>query len=242
MKIAPVLGIVGAVLLHALFLLFGGLIFGREKENHGTTQQVELMSETEAEAEKEKEKERKKEEDAEREKEEIDQEQEKAPDAEEIVRNLELTPMNDGPALEAASLSAIEAALSGQSSSGDFAEALSFNSGGRIGSTGKGGAFDEKFEDAFGLNEIDQKARPIFQTSPLFPAEMRGKKIDGVVTLQLIVDASGKVVNSKVANSTHPAFDKPAIDAVKQWKFEPAVRAGKRVPDKILVSIRFKQS
>lgn len=243
MKIAPILGVVGAVLLHALFLLFGGLIFGHEAENKGTTQQVDLLSETEAEAEKKKEEEKKKEQANEEEKEKIEAEQEQVPDAEEIVRNLELTPSNDAPALEAASLAAIEQALSGQGGGGgDFDEALSFASGGRIGGTGRAGSLEEKIESAFSLTEIDQKPRPLFQTLPLFPAEMRGKKIEGIVTLTFVVDAAGKVINLKVLKSTHPAFEKPAIDAVKQWKFEPAVKGGQRVPCKMRAPIRFPPS
>ncbi len=71
---------------------------------------------------------------------------------------------------------------------------------------------------------------------------MRGKKVDGVVTLIFVVDASGKVVDPRVESSSNSAFDNPALSAVKKWKFEPGLRAGKRVATKMRVPIRFPAS
>jgi periplasmic protein TonB len=232
-------GIFCAVGLHAGFILFGGLLFNGDDEDQGTLQEVELISADAAAEEPEKEQE-----DAQvaEDAEELQVETEEAPDADELIRDLEVSAAVDAPALEAASLSAIEAALSGQGGGGDFAAALDFASGGRIGGKGKAGVLDATLESAFSLAEIDQKPRAIFQAAPLYPAEMRGKKVEGVVTLIFVVDAAGKVTGPRVEKSTHPAFDKPALDAVAQWKFEPAVKAGQRVGCKMRVPIRFQQS
>ncbi len=166
--------------------------------------------------------------------------EEAPPDAAEVIRNLELSAAASAPALEAASLSAIEAALSGGAGgSGDFSQALSFASGGRIGGMAKAGVMDESSKSAFSLSEIDQKPRPIFQSAPVFPPQLAGKKVDGLVTILFVVDATGKVSNPRVEKSSHPAFERPAVDAVKQWKFEPAVRGGKRVACKVRAPIRF---
>ena len=116
---------------------------------------------------------------------------------------------------------------------------LSFSSGGRIGGMAKAGTLEEDLENAFNLSEIDQKPRAIMQGSPVYPATMRGKKVEGVVTVLFIVDPTGKVTNPRVEKSTHPEFERPAVDAVKQWKFEPAVKGGQRVPCKMRVPIRF---
>lgn len=236
---AKFFGIACAVAMHVGFILFGGLLLGSGKEDEGTLQEVELLSVDDAAAEKKKEE--TEEQDTETE-EEIDAEAEPPPDAAEIIRNLELASVVDAPALEAASLSAIELALSGQTGSGDFADVLSLSGGGRIGGMGKAGALDQELENAFSLAEIDQQPRAVFQASPLYPAEMRGKKLEGVVTVIFVVDESGKVINPRVAKSTHPAFERPALDAVKQWKFEPAVKAGQRVGCKTRVTIRFEPS
>ena len=225
-----------ALALHAGFILFGGLLFFHEKKDEGTLQEVELIAEDEAAPEK------KPEEKPVEKSDELETEVEEVPDAAEIIRNLELSSPSLEPALEAASLSAIEQALSGAGGGGDFADALSFASGGRIGGMGKPGALDDTLEGAFSLAEIDQRPRAIFQSSPLYPSEMRGKKVEGVVTVIFVVDASGKVTGPRVEKSSHPAFEKPALDAVKQWKFEPAVKGGQRVGCKMRVPIRFQPS
>ena len=234
MKINLFFGISCALALHAVIILFGGVLFFGHKKGFGTLQQVELLSNEDVTAEKEKLKEETMTDKAE------EMENEQVPDASEIMRNLELSTATSAPELEAASLSAIEAALSGQAGgSGDFAEALSFSSGGRIGGIGKSGALDKSLESAFSLGEIDQKPRAIFQAAPVFPNELRGRKLEGVVIVLFVVDATGKVAQPRVEKSSHPAFEKPALDAVKQWKFEPAIKGGNRVPCKMRVPIRF---
>lgn len=230
------LGLFLAFVAHAGLILFGGLVFGCEHEETRVHQDVELLSETDSEKPKDKP------EDKPREPEEkVDPDAEKPPDAAEVIRSLE-TPPAEPPALEAASLGAIEQALNGGSAGGAFADALTLASGGRIGGTGKGNALDSTMERAFSLAEIDQKPRAVFQASPLFPAEMRGKKVEGVVTMIFIVDPAGRVAKPRAVTSSHPAFEKPAIDALKQWKFEPAVRAGQRVACNMRVTVRFQQS
>jgi len=230
-------GIFCALLLHAGVLLFGGLVFGTGKKEGGTSQQVDLLSDDAVETKKDEKEEEPKTEP----KDEMETQEEEAPDAAELIRSLE-SPALQAPALDASSLGAIEAALNGQLGSGDFADSVSFTSGGRIGGTGKAGGNDVELENAFSLAEIDQKPRAIFQAAPLFPNEMRNKKIEGVVTLIFVVDPTGKVTNPRIEKSSHPAFEKPALDAVKQWKFEPGVKAGKRVGCKMRVPIRFQPS
>jgi protein TonB len=233
------LAIVVAAVLHAGFLLFGGLLIPDAKEDRGTLQDVDLLVDegTTGDAKKD---------GPEPERtvtEVMETEQEAPPDAEEVIRSIEVSAEAAAPALEAASLSAIEQALSGGSGpGGDFAEALTFASGGRIGGTGKPGTVEEGIEKAFSLTEIDQKPRAIFQSAPLYPSEMRGKKVEGVVTVIFVVDPSGKVSAPRVEQSTHAAFEKPALEAIRQWKFEPAVKGGARVPCKMRIPIRFQPS
>src|SRR5262245_13749827 len=238
MRIGLFLGVGCAITLHGGFVLFGGLLFpGMKKDDHADMHQVELLSEAET-AEKKKD-DPPPDKNVEK-KDEIEQQEEKPPDAAEIIRSIELSAAAQAPALEAASLSAIADALNGSAGGGgDFAEALTFASGGKIGGTGKAGVLEQTMEKAFSLDEIDQKPRAIFQASPIYPSEMRGKKIEWVVTLIFLVDASGKVTNPKVEKSSASAFDRPALDAIKRWKFEAGVKGGQRVPCGMRETIRF---
>jgi protein TonB len=240
MKFGTGIGIVCAVVAHVGFLLFGGALFLDETEDHGTLQKVELLSSEEAEQPEEEEPEETPAET--RPADELQVEEEPPPDSAEVVRDLELSAAASSTALEAASLGAIEAALSGVGGGGNFADALSFASGGRIGGLAKAGALDQKLEDAFTLDEIDQKPRVVFQSSPPYPAEMRGRNVEGLVSVIFVVDATGKVAGPRVESANHKAFEKPALAAVKQWKFEPAVKGGQRVSCKTRVQIRFPAS
>ena len=204
------IGIACAVALHALIILFGGAFLKSSANKHSAPQQVELFSQDQEMVVEEKPKELPAE------------ETEKTPD--------------EKPELEAASLSDIEAELSGQAAvGGDFAAALSFSSG-RIGSKGSAGE-DQTLDKAFSLSEIDQKPRAIIQTAPVYPSGMQ--KTEGVVSVLFVVDQTGKVSNPRIEKSSNKEFEKPAIDAVKQWKFEPAVKAGQRVSCRMRVPIRF---
>jgi len=245
MKFGWVMGVTCAVLAHVGVLLFGGILFLDDGQDHGTLQQVELVGAEEVEAEKAKEAEEEQRQEAEERaaEDELEAEEEPAPDSAEVVRNLELSAAASAPRLEAASLSAIEAALSGRGGGGgDFADALSFASGGRIGGLAGAGALEEKLEQAFEMGDIDQKPRVVFQTAPPYPAQMRGRKVEGLVTVICVVDETGRVDRPRVESSSHEAFEKPALDAVKQWKFEPAVKGGRRVSCPMRIPIRFPAS
>ena len=179
----------------------------------------------------------------EEEKQEVKQETEAPPDPNQSIKSVDAPSQSsdDAPALDAASLSAIEAALNGGGvAGGDFgAGAASLATGGRIGGTGKGGGEEQASEEAFSMSEIDQRPRPIQQVAGTFPQEMRSKSVEGVVTLIFIVDETGRVVNPRVEKASHPAFEAPALEALRQWKFEPAVKSGKRVSCRMRVPMRF---
>ncbi len=57
---------------------------------------------------------------------------------------------------------------------------------------------------------------------PVYPPEARAKKIEGRVTLMVIVDTSGKVEDDIEVVDSVPMLDQAAIEAVHQWSFTPA--------------------
>ena len=94
-------------------------------------------------------------------------------------------------------------------------------------------------DQIFSLSELDQKPRPIFQRPPTYPQELRKQKRQGTVYILFTVDKQGRVSDAKVDKSTDPAFEKPALEAVKQWKFEPGTRKGEPVQFRMRVPITF---
>jgi protein TonB len=240
MRILRILGVISALLLHVGFLAFGGILFAGPEHGAGSVREVELLSSVEEEEKREEEQQ-----DAETREanEDLAQEEEAPPDAAEIIRSLELTPLVAAPALDTVSLSAIEAALSGNLGvGGDFFQSADLSSGGRIGGTGQAGLSGEALDQAFSLAEVDQQARAVYQVSPNYPADLRGKKIEGLVTLIFTVDADGKIQDPRVEKSNHPSFERPALEALRKWKFEPALRNGKRAACRMRQPIRFPAS
>jgi protein TonB len=85
----------------------------------------------------------------------------------------------------------------------------------------------------------EQQPRCVYQPSPKYPAALVKKGISGVVKVELIVDANGRVTNPRVVSSPHPDLKDAALAAVKQWRYEPGTRDGSTCPFKIRVPISF---
>ena len=94
-------------------------------------------------------------------------------------------------------------------------------------------------DQIFSLSDLDQKPRVLFQRPPRYPPELREQGRQGTVTLLFTVNTDGRVVDPKIERSTDPAFEKPALDAVRQWRFEPGQRKGEKVPFKMRIPITF---
>ena len=81
--------------------------------------------------------------------------------------------------------------------------------------------------------------RPIYSPEPEFSEEARKAKYQGVCTLGLIVGIDGRPRNIRVLSSLGMGLDEKAIEAVKNWKFEPAMRDGHPVNVEIAVEVDF---
>ena len=58
---------------------------------------------------------------------------------------------------------------------------------------------------------------------------MRASGVSGVVILEAIVEPDGSVIRVKVLRGLAGPLDAAAVDAVKQWRYEPTVLAGTAV-------------
>lgn len=90
----------------------------------------------------------------------------------------------------------------------------------------------------FSLADLDQRPRAVHQPSPALDAKLR-RRPPGTVHVLFIVDERGRVENPIVQKSTDPMFDKAALAAVEQWRFEPGKRKGETVRFKMRVPITF---
>jgi protein TonB len=79
----------------------------------------------------------------------------------------------------------------------------------------------------------------IYQPEPEFSEEARKAKFMGVVTVSIIVDATGKPQNVRVTRGVGMGLDEKAIEAVKQYRFKPATENGKPVAVYLNVEVNF---
>jgi TonB family protein len=77
-----------------------------------------------------------------------------------------------------------------------------------------------------------------FEPAP-FPPEAQKQGIQADVVLRLTIDATGKVTQAEVIEPAGRGFDEAARAASLQFRFEPATRAGKPVPVRILYKYSF---
>jgi TonB family protein len=75
---------------------------------------------------------------------------------------------------------------------------------------------------------------------PEYTEEARRAKTQGTCILWLIVDAEGHPRDIRVVRGLGFGLDAKAIEAVKQWRFEPAKKDGKPVNVQISVEVGFR--
>lgn len=75
---------------------------------------------------------------------------------------------------------------------------------------------------------------------PEYTEEARRAKTQGTCTLWLIVDAAGHPRDIRVVRGLGFGLDAKAMEAVKQWRFDPALKDGKPVNVQISVEVEFR--
>jgi len=80
----------------------------------------------------------------------------------------------------------------------------------------------------------------IYQPDPEYSEEARKAKYSGTCMLWLVVGPDGKPRDIRVARTLGLGLDEKAIEAVRTWRFEPAMRDGKPVAVMINVEVSFR--
>jgi TonB family protein len=78
------------------------------------------------------------------------------------------------------------------------------------------------------------------EVRPDYTDEGRRRAIEGDVDLEIVVRADGSVGSVTLLHGLSAGLDQRAIDAVRQWRFNPARRYGTPVDVVVEVSVEFK--
>jgi TonB family protein len=73
---------------------------------------------------------------------------------------------------------------------------------------------------------------------PVYPTMARESGIDGDVVIDTMIDKTGKVASAKVISGPS-MLRQAALDALRQWKYQPSLLNGDPVPVQMTVTIKF---
>jgi TonB family protein len=97
----------------------------------------------------------------------------------------------------------------------------------------------EHGEEVFDVADVQVIPKVAYAVAPQYPFTLPEAGIHAEVILWTVVHADGTVDELSVESSTNAEFNQSAIDAVKQWKFLPALRDDVPVACRIRVPVEF---
>lgn len=85
-----------------------------------------------------------------------------------------------------------------------------------------------------GLKPVEitgEMVRPVVlvKGDPVYPQAARRAGLGGRVALRAVIAEDGSVESVEVFSSTNPLFDEAAVDAVRKWRYRPALMNGRPV-------------
>jgi len=83
-------------------------------------------------------------------------------------------------------------------------------------------------------------ARPVLRkaVNPVYPEEALKARVEGVVIVEITVQADGRVIDPVVVRPV-PQLNQAALDAVVQWEYEPVLVNGAAIPVRMTVPVNF---
>ena len=79
----------------------------------------------------------------------------------------------------------------------------------------------------------------VFAPSPTYTELARRSRIEGIVVLRAVIDARGTVVSAEILRGLPMGLSEAALDAVRQWRYEPATLRGRPVAVTFTLTVRF---
>jgi protein TonB len=91
---------------------------------------------------------------------------------------------------------------------------------------------------AFAQSKIEPPV-PVRMVAPEYPSDLKNEGVAGVVVVACVIDVQGNVSDPAVQKSSNAEFERPALEAIKKWKFKPAKQDGSPIAKKVTIPIKF---
>ncbi len=79
----------------------------------------------------------------------------------------------------------------------------------------------------------------LFAAEPVFSEEARKSKVGGIVKVYLVVDTNGRPTHERVIQGIGMGLDERALEAVRQYRFKPAMENGRPVAVEMNIEVTF---
>jgi periplasmic protein TonB len=80
--------------------------------------------------------------------------------------------------------------------------------------------------------------RVLSMPAPVYPPLAKQTRVQGIVSIDAVIDTEGNVVEMRVV-SGHPLLISAALDAVKNWKYEPTCLNDQAIAVQLIVTVTF---
>lgn len=87
---------------------------------------------------------------------------------------------------------------------------------------------------------VVEATKLIQKTEPQYPESARAKGIQGVVVLEAVISADGRPLSLNVRDSPDPDLTAAAMDAVRQWRYQPTLLNREPVEVVTTIAVRFR--
>jgi len=90
-------------------------------------------------------------------------------------------------------------------------------------------------------SDVTERARQVGGTKPRYPAEAiaQGVELGSPLAFEIVVDESGRVVQTRALRHAGYGFDEAAVAALRTYRFTPAKRNGRAVPVRMTWTVDF---
>ena len=75
---------------------------------------------------------------------------------------------------------------------------------------------------------------------PIYPRSAFDDRVAGVVGLEIVIDAEGRLTHARVKSAPHPDLGVAAIECARKWRFKPATKDGKPIAVMATMDVDFK--
>ncbi len=91
----------------------------------------------------------------------------------------------------------------------------------------------------FDVKDLDELPRPLKQVAMLVPTRFKRERIDGRLRIEIKIDEQGNTEVIQILETSDRELNRPAIEAVEQWKWTPPKKNGEAVNARYVLPFGF---